>query len=137
MALNPRSQSALKNAHPLFQKLIAEVVKANPTLKFQVLESRRGKKAQEKAFALGHSRAHFGQSAHNWTPAIALDITPLPLDWDNIKAFVALSKPILAKAKELKIPIEWGGDWSSIKDFPHYELSPWRDFAKHSKLYAG
>lgn len=25
-------------------------------------------------------------------------------------------------SKELKIPIEWGGDWKSFKDGPHYQL---------------
>jgi peptidoglycan L-alanyl-D-glutamate endopeptidase CwlK len=26
-------------------------------------------------------------------------------------------------AKQLDIPIEWGGDWKSFKDTPHIQLS--------------
>ena len=74
MALDTKSAANLKNAHTLFQQLIAAVVAAHPKLRFRILESRRGRHDQEKAFSSGHSRAHFGQSAHNWSPAIALDI---------------------------------------------------------------
>ncbi len=135
MALNARSTAALANAHPLLKSLFAHVQKDYPNLKFQILESRRGEKDQEKAFAAGNSKAHFGQSPHNYTPAVALDITPLPLDWNDIKAFKALSVPILATAKKLSIPISWGGSWKSFKDYPHYELTPWRDYAAKSKLF--
>lgn len=137
MTLDAKSAKALSTAHPLLQKLIGEVVKTNPKLRFRILDARRGRADQEKAYALGHSRAHFGQSAHNYSPAIALDIVPVPLDWNDIASFIALSKPILAKAAELKIQISWGGSWSSIKDFPHYELDPWRTYAAQSALFKG
>lgn len=32
-----------------------------------------------------------------------------------------------AAAKELGIPIEWGGDWKSFKDGPHFQL-PWKQY---------
>lgn len=137
MSLNAHSQAALSAAHPLLQKLIHAVVEAHPQLSFQILEARRGRLAQEQAFAKGNSRAHFGQSPHNYTPAIALDIVPLPLDWKDVPSFVALSKPILATAKTLGIPISWGGTWKSLKDYPHYEIDPWREFAKEARPYAG
>jgi peptidoglycan L-alanyl-D-glutamate endopeptidase CwlK len=28
-----------------------------------------------------------------------------------------------AAASELKVDIEWGGDWVTFKDGPHYQLS--------------
>jgi peptidoglycan L-alanyl-D-glutamate endopeptidase CwlK len=30
-------------------------------------------------------------------------------------------------AKELGIPIEWGGDWQKFKDGPHFQL-PWKEY---------
>jgi peptidoglycan L-alanyl-D-glutamate endopeptidase CwlK len=30
-------------------------------------------------------------------------------------------------AAELRIPIEWGGDWRSFKDGPHWQL-PWKSY---------
>lgn len=137
MALGTKSQARLKEAHPLLQKLFNQVVKDYPALKFQILDAKRGKKAQNAAVARGNSKATFGNSPHNYLPCIALDVTPLPLDWDNITSFKKLSVPILATAKKLGIPISWGGTWTSLKDFPHYELTPWRTYAKQSKLYTG
>lgn len=132
--LSAASQRRLDGAHPLLKKLFTEVAKeANIT----VLDSQRGRAAQEKAFALGHSRAHFGQSAHNWSPAIALDVCPYPINWNNLQRFRDLAAIVKAKAKTLKVPIQWGGDWSGLVDMPHYELTPWRDYAKKSKPFKG
>ena len=30
-------------------------------------------------------------------------------------------------AEDIGIPLEWGGDWTSFKDGPHFQL-PWRDY---------
>ena len=40
-------------------------------------------------------------------------------DWPP---YTALSKIIKQAAKDLGVPIEWGGDWRSFKDGPHYQL---------------
>lgn len=136
------STKRLKNSHPLLQKLMNEAIKKTP---FMILDSQRGRAAQELAFKQKRTKVHFGNSAHNWSPAIALDVVPLPVDWKNTKAFVALSQVILPLAKELGIPIRWGGDWNmngktsdeKFVDMPHYELHPWRTFAKSSKPFEG
>lgn len=136
------ARARLSKAHVKLQMLMNE---ARKHATFTILDSQRGRAAQEKAFKEGKSKAHFGQSAHNWDPAIALDIAPLPINWDDRKAFIALSKIVLPLAKTMGIPIRWGGDWNmngvltdeSFSDLPHYELHPWRAFAKQSKLYGG
>ena len=129
-----RSKKNLAGAHPLLQQLFNEVIKDFDCV---VLDSQRGRADQEKAFKMGNSKAHFGQSAHNWAPAVALDVVPFPIDWGNTAAFKALGKVVKAKAKALGVPIGWGGDWKTFKDLPHYELTPWREFAKKSKLFEG
>lgn len=129
------SAERLKRAHPLLQKLMNAAIKEMP---FMVLDSQRGRAAQELAFRQKRTKVHFGNSAHNWSPSVALDICPLPVDWKNTKPFVALSKIILRLAAEMKIPVRWGGDWNmngktsdeKFVDQPHYELMPWREFAK-------
>jgi peptidoglycan L-alanyl-D-glutamate endopeptidase CwlK len=40
-------------------------------------------------------------------------------DWPLYKTFADVMK---AEAKRLGIPIEWGGDWRSFKDGPHFQL---------------
>lgn len=137
------SQKRLSRAHPLLQKLMDAADKELDD--FQILDSQRGRAAQERAFREGNSKARFGQSAHNWAPSIALDIAPKPIDWNNRDAFIRLAKVILPIAAHLKIPIRWGGDWNmngkwtdeKFSDLPHYELHPWRAFAKKSKLFEG
>lgn len=129
-----RSKKNLAGAHPLLQQLFNDVIQH---IDCSVLDSQRGRVDQEKAFKLGHSKAHFGQSAHNWAPAVALDVVPSPLDWDDTAAFKALGKVVTARAKALNIPISWGGSWKTFKDYPHYELDPWRTWAKQSKLFEG
>jgi peptidoglycan L-alanyl-D-glutamate endopeptidase CwlK len=130
--LSAASRSRLDGAHPLLRKLFTAIADETPIL---VLDSQRGRAAQERAFALGHSRAHFGQSAHNWSPAIALDVTPAPLDWSDFDRFAALARLVKAKARTLGIPIAWGGDWPGLRDMPHYELDPWRSFAAKAKAF--
>jgi peptidoglycan LD-endopeptidase CwlK len=136
------SRARLKLAHPLLQKLMKEAIKE---FDFTILQSMRGRADQEMAFKLGHTKVHFGNSAHNWYPSIALDVAPWPVNWKNLKPFYNLSKVILPIAREMKIPIRWGGDWDSdgdstdqkFMDLPHYELDPWRKWSKKSKLFEG
>ena len=146
------SQARLALAHPELQRLMNL---ARDQIAFEVDDSQRGRAAQEKAFNEHKSNAHFGQSAHNWSPSIAVDIHPVPLDWNNTKSFIALHDVIgdfdpatgrgRGLALQLKIPIRWGGDWDfdgnmanqKLHDLPHYELHPWRDFAAHCKPFGG
>lgn len=132
----------LKQAHPMLQEVMNEAIKK---YNFTILDSQRGRAAQEKAFHEKKSKAHFGESAHNWSPSVALDVAPLPIDWNNTAKFEELADIVMRIAKEKKIPLRWGGDWdmdgkrnrSGLIDLPHFELHPWRDFAAHSKPFAG
>ena len=45
-------------------------------------------------------------------------------DWPLYHKIAAAVKQA---AKEVAVPIEWGGDWKSFKDGPHYQL-PWKDY---------
>lgn len=126
-----KSKENLLQAHPLLQKLFNEVIKE---IDCTVLDAQRGRAAQEKAFKAGRSRAHFGQSAHNYSPAVALDVVPFPLDWNDTASFRKLAAVVKRLAAQMNIPIEWGGDWKSLVDMPHYELKPWRIWAAKSSL---
>ena len=133
-ALSAASQRRLDGAHPLLKQLFTAVAAETAIV---ILDSQRGRVAQEQAFRLGHSRAHFGQSPHNFAPAIALDVAPAPLDWDDHDRFRELAALVKAMAREMNIPIGWGGDWKRLVDMPHYELEPWRLFAAHAAPFEG
>ncbi|SRR6266403_420071 len=143
------SQKNRAELHPLLERIVDEAIK---TVDFMILDGSRTKAEQEKFFAKGTSKVHFGQSAHNWSPAIAMDLFPAPYDWNNKQSFIDLSKVILAIPKKLGLisPIDgkivvlrWGGDFNmdgsktttDAWDAGHYELHHWRDYAKLSKPY--
>lgn len=143
------SAKRLAGAHPLLQRLLIE---ARKRIAFTIMDSQRGRAAQTKAYKAGHSKATFGNSAHNYDPAIAVDLAPIPLDWSKTQPFIDVWKVIgyynpktkagSGLAKEMGIPIRWGGDWNMNGkwtddgwDFPHYELYPWRNYA--TKLIGG
>lgn len=133
------SMRARQQLHPKLKQLVdAAIVK----VEFKILDATRGRLAQEKAFASGASKVHFGNSAHNWQPAIAMDLFPAPYDWNNKEAFKHLQLDVIRPlAKAMGIPIRQGIDWngdgniSDGWDMPHVELHPWREWAKTCKLY--
>jgi hypothetical protein len=151
--LNALSKKRLALAHPLLQKIMNL---AAENIDFLILDSMRGEAEQELAFKRKFTKVHFGNSAHNWKPALALDIAPEPLDWGNSKdkahnakalqRFVDLQlNHILPAARKLGIEIRQGVDWNrngiltddSWDDLPHVELHPWREYSKKAKLFQG
>ena len=62
------------------------------------------------------------KSMHNYTPSLAVDLAPWPIDWDRIDRFNKLAQIIKRIASDNNIEISWGGDWKSFKDYPHFEL---------------
>lgn len=137
------SKERLAAAHPLLQKLMNEAIKHYD---FTILQSQRGRADQERAYRQGTSGVHYGKSAHNWAPSVALDIAPYPVDWDDISRFRVLQQGIIKPlALKLGIPLRWGCNWDrddniaerGENDWPHIELYPWRTWAKKSKPYDG
>lgn len=129
------STSHLKQAHPLLQKLFnAVILKIDCT----ILDAQRDRADQEAAYKAGNSHAHFGESAHNYVPSVALDVIPYPFKGWTGKAALAdfrrLATVVKQTAKELGIDITWGGDWKTIVDLPHYELSNWLTLVKAKKV---
>lgn len=129
------SLQRLHGAHPELQRLMHECIKQYD---FMILDSQRGRKAQEAAFNKDASKVHFGHSAHNWTPSVALDIAPYPLDWKATGDFIELQIHVVRPtAERLGIPIRQGLDWNRngiltderFRDFPHVELHPWPEWA--------
>lgn len=53
-------------------------------------------------------------------------------DWP---LYSKLATAMKQAAKELKIPIEWGGDWKTFKDGPHFQL-PFSKYPKDQKFSA-
>ena len=117
--LSNKSIQKLNTCHSDLIRLIEAVAE---TEKCAVICGFRGRYEQEKAYYTGKSKAKFGQSKHNYKPSQAVDVVPLPLDWEDIPAFEKLGEKIMAKAKELGINIRWGKHFTGLADYAHFEL---------------
>lgn len=119
MPLSKTSRQKLNTCHSDLIRLIEAVAE---TEQCAVICGFRGMYEQEQAFLTGKSKAKFGQSKHNLKPSRAVDVVPLPLNWNDIPAFERLGEKIMTKAEELNIKIRWGRDFTNLKDYPHFEL---------------
>jgi len=89
---------------------------------FRVICGYRGKAEQDQAVKMKVSNAPWPTSRHNSSPSQAVDLAPFPIDWNDISRFNELSKHMFAAAEKLGVKIRWGGLFTKLKDFPHYEL---------------
>lgn len=119
-----RSKDKLKTCHPDLQRLMNEVIKR---VDITILCGHRDKEAQNGAYNAGRSKVRYPHSRHNKVPSLAVDIAPYPIDWNDIERFIEVSEIVKTVADELQIEIEYGGDWHSFKDYPHYQLRVPRD----------
>ena len=103
-------------------------------LELIVIQGARTVAEEQAAMDSGHSALHNPlDSKHVIDPvyrplALAVDVAPFDHpptaeDWKNIPAFEAMGSNLKALADSLGIPILWGGDWHSLKDFDHIELA--------------
>ena len=119
-----KSLKILDQLHPDLKLLCMEAIER---VDFSLICGIRNKEEQEEAWLKGKSQAHYGKSAHNFTPSRAFDFTPYPCDWDDIKDFKRVAEIIIECALELKIDITWGGNFKKQEgDYGHFELTNWR-----------
>ena len=51
----------------------------------------------------------------------AVDVVPIPVTWEP-EAFYPIAEAMFKASDILDIPIGWGGDLRTFKDYPHFEL---------------
>jgi peptidoglycan L-alanyl-D-glutamate endopeptidase CwlK len=123
--LGARSEKALIGVHPDLIRIVRRAIQITP-LDFSVTEGVRTISRQKELFAAGASRTM--NSRH--LTGHAVDLAPLVdgrIRWDW-PLFYRLSESMSEAAKELAIPLEWGGNWTrGFKDGPHWQL-PWKDY---------
>ncbi|MBK6881287.1 MAG: M15 family metallopeptidase [Elusimicrobia bacterium] len=114
-----RSKKELATAHPDLQRLFNAVIEK---IDCAVICGHRGHADQDKAFAEGKSKLEWPNSKHNKVPALAVDVVPFPIDWNDLARFDALAAVVKAEAKRLNIKVECGIDWKKFPDAPHYQV---------------
>ncbi len=123
--LSRASAQRLATCHKDIRKVCGQVIK---TFDFSVTCGHRGKQDQDAAYKQGNSKVCFPNSAHNKLPSLAVDMVPYPVDWSDTQRFKELAAAFFAVALLLKERGEitsefvWGGNWKTLKDYPHFEI---------------
>ncbi len=128
--LTARDLERLKGVHPDLVKVVMGAIDICSE-DFMVVEGLRTLEKQKEYFAAGKSTTmrsrHLTGHAVDLAPLVDLDGDgSLELSWKPFQ-FYPVSQAMKLSAKSLKIPIEWGGDWHSFHDMPHFQL-PWKDY---------
>lgn len=125
--LGKRSRSNLLHVHPDLVLVVGRAIQITD-VDFSVIEGARTVERQKELIASGASSLKDPtKSRHVMNEkgiCFAVDVAPyvagrIRWDWP---LFHKLDKAFKQAAKELGIPIEWGGDWTSFKDGPHFQL---------------
>lgn len=123
-AFGSRSKGRLVGVHPDLVRVLERAIAMSPQ-DFTVVEGLRTLARQKQLMAAGASQTL--RSRH--LTGHAVDIAPLVggvVRWDW-PLFYPLAETVKEAAELEGVAIEWGGDWKSLKDGPHWQL-PWRDY---------
>ena len=115
--LGPRSRKNLEGVHKDLQRVVERAIEITDK-DFTVIEGLRSKSRQRKLVNDGKSKTM--NSRH--LTGHAVDIAPWPISWDWDE-FYPIADAMKEAADELGVDLEWGGDWKSFPDAPHWQLS--------------
>lgn len=133
------SRARLDTCHPNLQRLFESLLEE---CDHTIISGYRDKEEQNQLVADGKSQLKWPNSKHNTQildrttgkylgESRAVDVLPYcnktkrmingdePGDTVRILRFATR---VFQKAAELKIGIRWGGNWTTLKDYPHWEL---------------
>jgi peptidoglycan L-alanyl-D-glutamate endopeptidase CwlK len=119
-----KSLSKMTGLHPDLKKVLHRAIQLTE-VDFSIIEGLRTLERQKQLVASGASKTL--NSRH--LDGHAVDIAPYmngEIRWDW-PLYNKLAKAMKAAAKEVGVPIEWGGDWLRFKDGPHWQL-PWKRY---------
>ena len=129
MKLNSTSYSRLRGVHPDLVRVVMRCAEdwTEKGTGFIVTCGVRTMEEQKLLKAKGASktlRSRHLRAANGYAHAVDLACSvkdQVRWDWP---LYDKLAKRMKAAAKKEKVPLEWGGDWKTFKDGPHFQL-PW------------
>lgn len=117
--LNQKSEAKLVGVNEKLVKVVRRAVELS-SVEFIITEGLRTKERQAELVKAGASRTM--NSMH--IVGRAVDVAPIiggQVRWDW-PPFHKIAEAFKKAAKELNIAIEWGGDWKTFPDGPHFQL---------------
>lgn len=119
-----KSKDRMVGLHPDLVALVNRALEVSE-IDFAVLEGVRSATRQEQLVKAGASKTM--HSRHLTGHAIDLGAYVAgSIRWDWA-LYYKIADAMKQASAELGIPIEWGGDWTSFKDGPHFQL-PWKEY---------
>lgn len=130
--LSKKSLSKLEGVHPDLVKVVKRAIELTEC-DFTITEGLRTKARQ--AQLLKEKKTTTSNSRHLTGHAVDLAAWVIPegsakgtISWDW-KYYHQIADAMKQAAKELNVSIQWGGEWKSFKDGPHFELT-WSMYPK-------
>lgn len=114
------SEKNLNGVHPDLVKVARRALELSP-VDFRITEGLRSMDRQRDLLREGKSQTL--RSRH--LTGHALDVVALPgnvVSWD-MSYYRQIAAAFKKASDELKIPVEWGGNWATLKDWPHFQLT--------------
>lgn len=114
-----RSYDRLAGVRPELVAIASRALIISP-VDFGITEGLRTPERQRQLVASGASQTlrsrHLSGHAIDVVAYVGSDVR---WDWPLYEQIAAAMK---CAAKELRVPLEWGGDWATLRDGPHYQL---------------
>lgn len=114
-----RSENNLKGVNPDLVKIVRRALQLSP-VDFGITEGLRTVERQRQMVAAGKSQTM--NSRHISGHAVDVFAYPTSAGSWEWKYYEQIATAFKQAAKELNIPVEWGGDWKTLKDGPHFQL---------------
>jgi Putative peptidoglycan-binding domain-containing protein len=127
--LNERSLKRLEGVHPHLVKVIKRAAE-KCKVEFQISEGVRTVERQKELKAAGasqtlNSRHLIALNGFSHAVDVVAYVGGI-VDW-TFELYARIADSVKAAALELGVPIEWGGDWKTLRDGPHFQL-PWAQY---------
>lgn len=119
--LNQSSLDRLRGVHPELISVVKLAIQKT-AINFIVTEGLRTLDRQKELVAAGASKTM--KSRHLTGHAVDLAaIVGKEVRWDW-PLYGKIAAAMKEAAVELKVSIQWGGDWKTFRDGPHFQLDP-------------
>jgi len=131
-----RSKNNMIGVHPDLVAVMEAAIKDSP-VDFTIIEGVRTQEIQQKLYAKGRTapgvivtnadgiRAKSSHQVKDDGYGYAVDLYPYyngNVQVNDVARLRLIAAHIKNVANKMKIKIIWGGDWITIKDYPHFEL---------------
>ena len=114
-----RSESNLAGVHPDLVRVMRRGLELSG-VDFMITEGFRTRQRQEALLREGKSKTMRSRHLTGHAVDVAAWIDG-KISW-NWPHYEVIARAIKQAGAELGVPVEWGGDWKSFKDGPHFQL---------------